>query len=209
MAANPGISFDDYHCLADADLQSVRLVICQGISGSGKTTAIEYLCQEHPHLRDRCPWVFRLVEARCLVPPLRNELIVLDDLRFLRQLLPLRRLLRAGNTVLVASHLPATCFLPLRLFWPSRVFIMDRDEGKIERYLTRQRVAFSPRSVRKYCQLFGANYLDVDVILERRSGASFDEALSHFLKFCRLDLTPNPHPAQSGHSLECKTSPSA
>ena len=36
------------------------------------------------------------------------------------------------------------------------------------------------------------NYLDVDVILERRPGASFDEALSHFLKFCRLDLTPNP-----------------
>ena len=53
------------------------------------------------------------------------------------------------------------------------------------------------------------NYLDVDVILERRPGASFDEALSHFLKFCRLDLTPNPHPDHSGNSWECETSPQA
>ncbi|MBI85107.1 MAG: hypothetical protein CMJ81_18080 [Planctomycetaceae bacterium] len=204
MVANPGISFDDYHCLADADLQPVRLVICKGMSGSGKTTAIEYLCREHPHLRDRCPRVFRLLEARCLIPPLQNELVVLDDVRFLRQLLPLPRLLRAGNTVLVASHLSAACFLPLRLFWTSRVFVMDRDEGKIERYLTRQRVAFSPRSVRKYCQVFGANYLDVDFILERRPGASFDEALSHFLKSCRLELIPNLH---SGNSPGRETTP--
>jgi len=207
MAANPGISFDDYHRLADLDLQSVRLVICQGMSGSGKTTAIEYLCQEHPHLCDRCPRVFQLVGPRCLLPPLQNELVILDDVRFLRQLLPLRRLLRAGNTVLVASHLSAACFLPLRLFWPSRVFVMDRDVGKIERYLMRQRVAFSPRSVRKYCQLFGANYLDVDVILERRPGTSFDEALNHFLKFCQLDLIPNRQPDQAGDSSGCTTAP--
>jgi len=201
MATNLGISFDDYHGLADLDLQSVRLVICQGMSGSGKTTAIKYLCREHRHLRDRCPRVFRLVEARCLVPPLQNELVILDDVRFLRQLLPLRRLLRSGNTVLVASHLSAACFLPLRLFWPSRVFVMDRDEGKIERYLTRRRVAFSPPSVRKYCQLFGANYLDVDFILERHPGASFDQALAYFLKFCQLKLVPNTHLTQPGDAF--------
>ena len=37
----------------------------------------------------------------------------------------------------------------------------------------------------------GANYVDVEFILERRPGASFDEALAYFLKFCQLDL--NPH----------------
>ena len=128
---------------------------------------------------------------RCLLPPLQNELVVLDDVRFLQQLMPLGRLLRLGNTVLVASHLAANCYLPLRLFWPSRLFVMDRDERKIERYLAQNQVAFRRQSVQQYCQLFGANYLDVDFILERRPGASFDEALAHFLKFCQLELTPN------------------
>jgi hypothetical protein len=192
MAARRAFSFDDYHGLAGIDLSATRLVICQGMSGSGKTTAIEYLCSEHRHLRDRSARIFRLSGPVCQVPPLQNELVVLDDLRFLRQLVPLGRLLHAGNTVLVASHLRASCFLPLRLFWPSRVFVMDRDEGKIERYLAGKGVAFSHQAVLQYCHFFGANYLDVDFILERRPGAGFDEALAFFLKFCQLDLTPNP-----------------
>ena len=68
---------------------------------------------------------------------------------------------------------------------------MDRDPGQIERYLAQQQVAFGPMSVRKYCQVFGANYLDVDFILERHPGASFDQALAHFLKFCQLKLVPS------------------
>ena len=83
MGANPDILFDDYHHLAELDLRSLRLIICQGMSGCGKTTAIEYLCQEHRHLRDRCPRVFRLLEAHCQIPPLKNELVILDDVRFL------------------------------------------------------------------------------------------------------------------------------
>jgi len=191
-AARQPYSFDDYHRLAAVDLWSTRLLICQGMSGSGKTTAIEYLCQKHRHLRDRSACIFRLAGPRCLLPPLQHELVVLDDVRFLRQLLPLARLLRAGNTVLVASHLSPRCFLPLRLFWPSRVFVMDQDEGKIERYLAHKRVAFSHQAVLQYCQLFGANYLDVDFILERRPGVDFDQALAYFLKFYQLNLTPNP-----------------
>ncbi len=183
--------FDDYHGLSGIDLRSTRLVVCQGMSGSGKTTAIEYLCREHRHLRERCPRVFRLETADCPIPPLHNGLVVLDDVRFLRQLVPLGRLLRRGNTVLVASHLPVGCFLPFRLFWRSRVFVMDRELGKIERYLARKQVAFSRQAVRQYCRRFGANYVDVEFILERRPGASFDEALAYFLKFCQLDL--NPH----------------
>ena len=192
MVHERAFSFDDYHGLAGIDLHGTRLVICQGMSGSGKTTAIEYLCREHRQLRNRSPRIFRLSGPVIQIPLLQNELVVLDDVRFLRQLVPLGRLLRAGNTVLVASHLSASYFLPLRLFWPSRVFVMDQDEGKIERYLAHKRVAFSHQAVEQYCHFFGANYLDVDFILERRPGVDFDEALAYFLKFCQLDLTPNP-----------------
>ena len=186
------LPFDDYHRLMDQELCSTRLLICQGMSGSGKTTAIEYLCQNHRHLRDRSCHTFRLEGPGCQFPPLQNQLVVLDDVRFLRQLLPLWRVLAAGNTVLVASHLSARCFLPLRLFWPSRIFVMDQDEGKIERYLARKQVSFSRQAVMQYCRLFGANYLDVEFILERWPGADFDEALAYFLKFCQLDLVPGP-----------------
>ena len=184
--------FDDYHRLMSLDLGATRLLVCQGMSGSGKTTAIEQLCRYHHQLRDRSCHTFRLEGPGCQFPPLQNQLVVLDDVRFLRQLLPLGRLLRAGNTVLVASHLSPRCFLPLRLFWPSRVFVMDQDEGKIERYLAWKQVGFSRQAVVQYCRLFGANYLDVDFILECRPGGDFDQALAYFLKFCKLDLVPNP-----------------
>ncbi|MFP6751346.1 MAG: hypothetical protein VB855_06705 [Pirellulaceae bacterium] len=69
---------------------------------------------------------------------------------------------------------------------------MDQERGKIERYLAHKQVVFSPQAVQRYCHLFGANYLDVDFILQHHPGASFDESLGFFLKFCRLDLTPNP-----------------
>ncbi|MFP6620065.1 MAG: hypothetical protein VB877_12015 [Pirellulaceae bacterium] len=184
---------DDYHQLMGLDLTSTRLVVFQGMSGSGKTTAIDYLCKHHDQFRGRSVRTFRLAGPRCLLPPLREQLVVLDDVRFLRQLLPLGRLLRRGNTVLVASHLLPVYFMPWRLRWPSRVFVMDQDEAKIERYLARKEVGFSREAVLQYCRLFGANYLDVDFILERRPGNNFDEALAHFLKFCELDLTPDPH----------------
>jgi hypothetical protein len=184
--------FDDYHRLGKTDLAATRLLVFQGMSGSGKTTAIDYLCQCHEQFRDRSAKTFRLVGPGIQLPALKEQLVVLDDVRFLRQLLPLGRLLRAGNTVLVASHLVPACFLPWRLRWPSRVFVMDHDEAKIERYLARKGVAFSRDAVRQYCHLFGANYLDLDFILERRTGCDFDEALGHFVKFCELDLSPNP-----------------
>ena len=184
--------FDDYHRLGKIDLAAKRLLVFQGMSGSGKTSAIDYLCQYHELFRDRSAKTFRLVGSGIQLPALEEQLVVLDDVRFVRQLRPLGRLLRAGNTVLVASHLLPFYFMPWRLRWPSRVFVMDQDEAKIERYLARKEVGFSREAVLQYCRLFGANYLDVDFILERRPGNNFDEALAHFMKFCELDLSPDP-----------------
>ena len=186
--------FDDYHHLMSLDIVSTRLLVFQGMSGSGKTTAIDHLCEHHPHLADRPARTFRLTRPRYQLPVLEDELVILDDIRFLRQLLPLGRLLRTGNTVLVASHLAPIFFLPWRSFWPSRVFVMDQDTEKIERYLAHKQVPFSRPAVLQYCRLFGANYLDVEFILERQPEADFDKALAYFIKFCQLKLTPNQFP---------------
>ncbi|MEO1995090.1 MAG: hypothetical protein ABGZ17_07430, partial [Planctomycetaceae bacterium] len=143
MKASQDSVFDDYHRMMDLDLHQTRLLVCQGMSGSGKTTALEHLCKHHRAFCDRSPHTFRLADTRCPLPALQNQLVLLDDIRFVGQLLSLGRLLSSGNTVLVASHLAPLYFIPWRSFWPSRVFVMDRNTGKIERYLERKRVTFS------------------------------------------------------------------
>ena len=190
MASELIDSFDDYHGLLQRNLGTVRLMIFEGMSGSGKSTAIDYLCRRHRHFRNRRPRVFRISTSFRQAPLWQNELVVLDEVCLVKQLLLVQRLLRCGNTVLVASHLASHWFLPLRLCWPSQVFVMDRDEAKIGRYLRRKEVPFSTSSVRVYCRFFGANYVDVDFILERYPDVSFDEALGRFRKFCRLQLMP-------------------
>ena len=40
VGANPDILFDDYHRLTELELRCLRLIICQGMNGSGKTTAL-------------------------------------------------------------------------------------------------------------------------------------------------------------------------
>ena len=134
-------AFDDYHQLLDLDMQSTRLVVCQGLSGNGKTTAIQYLYNEHEQLRHRTPHLFQVTSSRCLLPPLRDQLVVLDEIRFRRQLWPLARLLCSGNTVLVASHLAVACHWPLRLFGTVRIFSMDQNEEQLERYLEKNRLS--------------------------------------------------------------------
>ena len=201
MVLETPIVFDDYHHLAKLDFQGMRLVIFEGMSGSGKTTAIEYLCREHPQFRDCHPRILRLARPHCRLHAIRDELVVLDDVRWLQQLLAVAQLLQSGNTVLVASHLSSRWFLPLACLWKSRWFVMDRDQAKIERYLTRRQVTFTQQAVVRYCQVFGANYADVDLILEHCPAQNFDAALGYFLKFCRRELSPNPDHATTGEHL--------
>ena len=125
MASGLIDSFDDYHGLLQRNLATVRLMIFEGMSGSGKSTAIDYLCRRHRHFRNRQPRVFRISTSLRQVPLWQNELVVLDEVCLVKQLLLVQRLLRCGNTVLVASHLGSHWFLPLRLCWPSQVFVMD------------------------------------------------------------------------------------
>lgn len=178
--------FDDYLGLADVNLCDVRLVVCYGMSGSGKTTAIQFLCRENPHLRARLVHPIRLVGCSYSVPRLKHALITLEEVWLIPHLLFVLRLLLGGNTVLVSSHLHPLWFFPLRLIWSQRVFVLDRDTDKIVRHLEARGIVFSQSAVLLYCRKFGANYRDIDIIMECCPAASFDQSLHRFLKFCRL-----------------------
>jgi hypothetical protein len=95
-------------------------------------------------------------------------------------------LLRRGNTVAMASHLPLACLWPLCAVWRTRLFATDRDAGKIVRYLRTKEVRFTEPVVQHYCRAYGASYLDVEHILERFPAGDFDRAFHLFQRFCRL-----------------------
>ena len=159
--------FDDFLRLAERDFRSHRVVAFVGESGSGKSTAIGFLRERHPHFRGR-------------------EVLILDE-AWAADLPRLWRPLARGAKVLLASHLPAWV---VRAALPCKgveVFRTDRDRGKILRYLRAQGIAASAQAVDGYVRRFGATYTDVDLILERFPGCSFDAALARFERFCRLE----------------------
>lgn len=173
--------FDDYLSLRSRDFSRHRLIVFTGRSGSGKSTAIRFLLEEHPDLRGR--------EALVLEgPPFAEterevDVIALDDLTAVADLRIVVRLLRRSRTLLVASHLDPAWFAPLRAAMRCALFRTDADTGKLERYLADRGVAASADALATYAGAFRATYTDLDIILERCPSNSLDSALAMFLKF--------------------------
>ena len=189
MLLSPPI-FDDFCGLADADFRGVRLIEFFGVSGAGKSTAIDFLCREHPDFRGR--------EAMLVTPGAMDPgcapagaLVVVEEVRRPSDLRCVAELLRRGATALVASHLRPAWSAPLGIRWRRRCFQLDGDWRKISRFLDRQGVEHSPAAVQRYCRRYGANYVDAALILERLPNATFDAALASFERFCRLELNPS------------------
>lgn len=182
-------NFDDAYGLDAADFSGVRLVLFCGVSGSGKSTAITHLCQTHPDFRQRESAAIHPSDTQSLTSP-RGRLVVVEELRRPRDLYGVAGLLRRGATVLAASHLAPVWLVPLRLAVKSRCYTMDRDWHKIARHLERRGISYTPQAVQAYCRKYGANYIDLDIIVEHFPGVPFDQALSCFERFCRIDLRP-------------------
>lgn len=159
-------AFDDFLGLATRGFASHRVVAFVGESGSGKSTAIRFLLERHPDFQ-------------------RGEVLVVDEARLV-DLLKLWQPIACGRQALVASHLPAATLRSLLPFPGVAVFRTDRDCGKIRRYLERLNVAATATAVQAYVRRFGATYTDVDLILERFPGRSFDTALGCFERLCTL-----------------------
>ena len=173
--------FDDFLALAAHDFSRCRLVVFYGCSGSGKSTAIEWLLRSHPDFAGRD--AVRIEGPPLRVPEEVAPLVVLDEITAPRELLLVARLLARGSTLLVASHLRPAWYCA---FPRASVFTMDADRAKIARHLGRLGLAASPHAVDLYVRRFGANYTDVGIILERHPAPTFDLSLGAFLRFSHL-----------------------
>lgn len=179
--------FDDFLELKTASFRSTRLAVFTGVSGSGKSTAIQWLIQHHPDFQNRP--IERVIGGGLdwTVPTVENGLVVVDDLIRPRELYKLIRLLMRGNQVLLAAHLHPAWFAPLRIGWSTQLWRTDVNREKLARHLKAERIEFTQAALDSYCAEYGSSYLDMNHILERYPHCSFDRALRLFRKYCRME----------------------
>jgi len=184
--------FDDLE-LACSTYASKRLLVFTGCSGSGKSTAIDFLLRHNPGFNNQPystitggPIDWQQHDLNQL-----EELVVIDELLTSADLWPIAKLLRRKHTVITASHIPSVFFKLLDWRWPTKYFVTDTNPEKIARYLSYLGLQYSASAVQRYTQDFGANFTDVNIILERFPTDNFDRALNYYQRYCRHRLTPN------------------
>lgn len=183
------IRFDDFLGLKEEEFQGTRLIVLTGMSGSGKSTALKFLADQHPAFREQpWEWIWALGKKWNPRPIRKKRLVVVDEVVSVRQLPGVLRLLQQNRTVAVASHLPQACFWPFQLFFQTRHFRTDKDMSKISRELARQGIPSTPHAVSEFCRQYGANYVDLECILERHPGRDFGHALQLSRKLDRLGI---------------------
>jgi hypothetical protein len=179
----------DFLGLAGRSFRGVRLVVFGGMSGSGKSTAIDFLRRRHPDFAGQ-DWVTVARDGRGLrFPDCRGRTVAVDEVVSPKELWGVARLVR-HNRVLVATHLPLACYVGFAVCCRTRTFRTDRDAGKVAVVLERRGITVPADTLRQYQRTFGANFVDAHHILERWPGESFDRSYRAFCRWCHIRRTP-------------------
>ena len=124
--------FDDTLGLGQEEFRAARLIVFAGISGSGKSTALKFLCDHHPGFSAGSRrWLWMMGSIPDVKPIRGHRLVVVDELCHPRQLPVVGRLLGQHQTVVVASHLRSAWFWPFRLAGKCCYYSTGGDRGKI------------------------------------------------------------------------------
>jgi len=194
------IEYDDFLALLHQDLSDVRLIAFCGKSGSGKSTAIQFLFENHPDFAGIHPFIIQSHRTgwRCRSRMLlagtffvreslaRDCWVVVDEIVSLADVLGVAGLLMRGKRVVMASHVPPTCLQPLCILGKYKMFRTDHGAAKLARYLKKQRVVFSQGVLDRFVKKYGATYTDLDIILERTREPNFDQAFARFERLCSI-----------------------
>lgn len=168
---------DDYLGLLHQPLAGLRMMVFFGASGSGKSSQIKLL-QRHPELAGR-----DVVHCTPTSMPLgQQDVVVLDEIQTLRDCRCLSSALRSSRLLLVASHVDPRMLWPWRFRVPTRCFRIDSLSHKLARAMRDRGIRFSQAALQRFVAHFGANYTDLDIVLEQAGVDDLDQALALFTR---------------------------
>lgn len=169
MKENP--TFFDFLNLAGLELEKYDWIVFSGVSGSGKSTAIQWLQENRPD---------------------KNR-IAIDEIQTMPELWNLIRERKRGRPYLIASHIPPWIH---RVMKPSgtkqAVFKTDKNQGQVEAWLEASQMSYSAAAIQRFLGRYGASFVDLEFIANSSSFDDFDTALHQFEKLHRIDRTPLP-----------------
>ena len=184
--------FDDFLSLKKQNFNNARLLIFHGISGSGKSSNLNYIAHHHPSFQNQSvKWIWTH-HKRFKVRDIHGyTLVVVDVIVSPFQLPAIFKLLSQNRKIAVASHLNPVWFKILCPFTPTLSFRTDASAEKIRRYLNKKDISFSSESILSLCKTYGSYYVDLQCILENHPSKSFDDALKWNQKFNKIkSFTP-------------------
>ena len=184
--------FNDFLGLKKINFGNARLLIFHGISGSGKTSNLNYIAHYHSTFKSgSVKWIWTL-HKRFKAQSIQNhDLVVVDEIVSPFQLPAITKLLRSNKKVAVATHLNPIWFKALSPLTPTLSFRTDTSTEKICRYLDEKDISYSPESIISFCESYGSNYVDLQCLLENNPGHNFDDALNFNRKFNKIkSFTP-------------------
>ena len=184
--------FDDFLSLKKQNFNNSRLLIFHGISGSGKSSNLNYIAHHHPSFQNQSvKWIWTH-HKRFKVQAIHSyNLVVVDEIISPFQLPAIFKLLSQNKNIAVASHLNPAWFKILFPFTPTLSFRTDASAEKIRKYLNKKDISFSSESILSFCKSYGSNYIELQCILENHPGKSFDDALKWNQKFNKIkSFTP-------------------
>ncbi|MDF1824156.1 MAG: hypothetical protein P1U68_05915 [Verrucomicrobiales bacterium] len=161
--------FHDFHGLGRVRFDRPRCIVLCGVSGAGKSTAIQWLQERHGGGRFQ----------------------VIDEVRSIAELRVAVRKVKADSSILIASHAFPLAHRFIRSWrMPQEIFVMDRNRGQIEAWLMGRGIRFSPEAVSRFLKTYRASFVDLEIIVAAFPSDHFDESLHQFEKQRTVTRTP-------------------
>ena len=173
---------DDYLNLLTQPIGHLDLLVFCGASGSGKSSQLALLLDQHPDLAGREVTHVTPEEVRAGGLTGAHDIVVLDELQRWPDCFSLGPALRRSRLLLVASHVHPLLLTPWRLGRRQRSFRLDLLAEKLSRDMHRRGISFSNRALTNFVARFGANYTDLEIVLEQADSTDLDHALGLFLR---------------------------
>lgn len=181
--------FDDFLGLSSKIFFDYQLLVFHGMSGSGKSSCLNFLAHHHPVFKNQLTHWIWTQHRRFNPDTVRGQgLVVVDEIVSPLQIPAVRSLLRTNQKVAIASHLHPLWF---KLFCPSipqQSFCTDSSTDKLSTYLDRLGVSHTQSALQFFSKRYGSNYVDLHCILECAPKKSLDYALQFSQKFNKISV---------------------